>query len=107
LTGQILSEKTFKFQGMSKEFRRKIIYSGRVQGVGFRWSVVRLVKDFKVTGFVRNLDNGTVETLLEGGFDEIEKATKTIEFRLKDYWTSKNVEHRPGKPHYAAFSIIY
>ena len=55
---------------MSKEFRRKIIYSGRVQGVGFRWNVVRLVKDFKITGFVRNLDNGTVETLLEGGFDE-------------------------------------
>ena len=95
------------FQGMSKEFRRKIIYSGRVQGVGFRWNVVRLVKDFKITGFVRNLDNGTVETLLEGGFDEIENATKAIKLGLKDYWISKNVEHRPGKPHYAAFSIIY
>ena len=92
------------FQGMSKEFRRKIIYSGRVQGVGFRWNVVRLVKDFKITGFVRNLDNGTVETLLEGGFDEIEKATKTIELGLKDYWTSKNMEHRPGKPHCTSIS---
>ena len=46
--------------------RLTIHYSGRVQGVGFRWKTVRVLEGLPVTGYVRNLDDGRVEMVLEG-----------------------------------------
>lgn len=46
--------------------RRHIIYFGRVQGVGFRAAVQRLAQGRDVSGFVRNLPNGSVELVVEG-----------------------------------------
>lgn len=44
----------------------RIVVSGLVQGVGFRWYVKRVADDYRVKGFVRNMDDGSVETLAEG-----------------------------------------
>ena len=46
--------------------RRKVIYTGNVQGVGFRYITVRISRRFPVTGTVRNLADGTVELVAEG-----------------------------------------
>ena len=51
--------------------RRKINYKGRVQGVGFRWNTEKAVDSFDVTGYVKNLPNGSVELLLEGKSGEV------------------------------------
>ena len=40
---------------------RQVIYSGRVQGVGFRAAVRQIAMGFEVTGWVKNLDDGRVE----------------------------------------------
>ena len=40
---------------------RQVFYSGRVQGVGFRYAVKRIASGFEVTGWVRNLPDGRVE----------------------------------------------
>ena len=42
------------------------VFAGRVQGVGFRFTVCRIAERFSVTGFVRNLSNGDVELVAEG-----------------------------------------
>ena len=55
---------------MAKE-RRRILYSGRVQGVGFRFTARRLASRFAVEGFVRNLDDGRVELVAEGPAEEV------------------------------------
>ena len=49
-----------------------IYYVGRVQGVGFRYTVRTLVNGFEVTGTVRNLDDGRVELVAEGSRAELE-----------------------------------
>lgn len=48
------------------QLRQRVIYVGRVQGVGFRYTAQRLAQGEAVAGFVRNLPNGTVELIVEG-----------------------------------------
>lgn len=40
---------------------KQVLYSGRVQGVGFRYAVKRIAGGYEVTGWVRNLPDGRVE----------------------------------------------
>ena len=48
------------------ETRRRIIVSGRVQGVGFRYATQREATRFGLRGWVRNTDDGKVEIVVEG-----------------------------------------
>ena len=50
----------------------QIFYAGRVQGVGFRYTVRAVANGFEVTGMVRNLPDGRVELAAEGAGDELE-----------------------------------
>src|SRR5476649_3005561 len=52
--------------------RMKIFYSGRVQGVGFRYTARTVAAGFEITGFIRNLTDGRVELVAEGDGDELE-----------------------------------
>lgn len=49
----------------------KVIYTGTVQGVGFRYSVQQLIAGYDVQGYVRNLPDRTVELFLQGEEAEI------------------------------------
>jgi len=51
----------------------KIIVSGRVQGVGFRYHTRNQAKKLEVFGYVRNLDNGDVEIVAQGEKSKINK----------------------------------
>lgn len=46
--------------------RRHIIFGGRVQGVGFRYRSYYLARQYKLTGWVQNLWDGTVEMEVQG-----------------------------------------
>jgi acylphosphatase len=52
---------------------RRVVVSGRVQGVYFRDSTRERARAAGVTGWVRNADDGTVEAHLEGPADEVEQ----------------------------------
>ncbi len=64
----------------NNKVRAHIFVSGRVQGVFFRAGTRKKAKEFGVSGFVRNLPDGKVETVLEG---EEEKVKKLIEWQRK------------------------
>jgi acylphosphatase len=49
-----------------------VFYSGRVQGVGFRYNAKSVASGYEVTGTVRNLDDGRVELIAEGAREELE-----------------------------------
>jgi acylphosphatase len=54
------------------------LYSGQVQGVGFRYTARRVAEGFEVTGLVRNLLDGRVELVAEGGRDELSAFRQAI-----------------------------
>jgi acylphosphatase len=58
--------------------RMQIFYSGRVQGVGFRYSAKSVAAGFEVAGTVRNLTDGRVELTAEGAQDELEAFRQAI-----------------------------
>lgn len=57
---------------------KRVIFEGRVQGVGFRYTVKDLSRGFDVCGWVRNLADGRVELQVMGEADEVESFIKEI-----------------------------
>lgn len=58
--------------------RVTVLYSGRVQGVGFRYACKSVAMGFDVLGTVRNLADGRVELIAEGEKDELEEFRRAI-----------------------------
>jgi acylphosphatase len=49
----------------------RVVFHGRVQGVGFRYTVNRIARNYPVTGYVRNLADGTVELVISGSDQDV------------------------------------
>jgi len=60
-------------------------YSGRVKGVGFRFTAQHIAEGFTVGGFVRNLPDGTVEVLAEGPAEQVNGFLSALNQRMAEY----------------------
>ena len=58
--------------------RMQVVYSGAVQGVGFRYTVKTVASGFELTGTVRNMPDGHVELIAEGARAELEAFRQAI-----------------------------
>lgn len=56
-----------------QKIRRHIIFHGRVQGVGFRWHARTFASQTGLTGWVQNLEDGTVEMEVQGTKEKIQR----------------------------------
>ena len=84
---------------------KRVIYSGHVQGVGFRWTTQGVARGFAVTGFVRNLRDGTVELLAQGEAGEVDRFLEAVEDRLEANISESAVTPVDGEPELARFEI--
>ena len=64
---------------MNDRVTKRVIVRGRVQGVGFRYATVREAEAHGVTGWVRNLRDGTVEAVLQGSPEAVHRVLAWIE----------------------------
>jgi acylphosphatase len=84
---------------------KRVIYRGRVQGVGFRATARHLADGFDVAGSVRNCADGSVELVVQGEREEVDRYVAAITRRLSGYIAEQNVlEARPTT--LAGFHII-
>ncbi len=86
--------------------RAHVFYRGRVQGVGFRFSVCEVACGFEVTGFVRNLPDGRVEMLCEGEEAEVTGFLEAIhQSQLGNYIRGEDLSWHPATAEFTGFDI--
>jgi acylphosphatase len=84
---------------------RRYIVKGRVQGVGYRYFAKNAAEKLGVTGYARNLDDGTVEVVAVGPESAIEDLLGALQRgpRLSEVRT---IEHEPAPiEHHGSFEI--
>jgi len=86
---------------------RRVLYSGRVQGVGFRYTARRIAQGHAVTGFVRNLPDGRVELVAEGPAVEIDQVLNEIATAMSDYIRDREVQIGPATGNYGSFEVAF
>ena len=75
-------------------FFAEVLFSGRVQGVGFRWRTLKIAQEFDVAGTVRNLSDGRVLLCAEGAERDIAAFVSAVEEEMKAF--IRGVEKRTG-----------
>lgn len=50
---------------------KRVLVSGKVQGVGFRYALADLARSLNIQGWCRNLTDGTVEARLQGELSRV------------------------------------
>lgn len=90
----------------SKIQRITVQYEGRVQGVGFRFTVMDIVRDFSVTGFVKNCRDGSVELAAEGTEEELMGLINAIRSSVLSRGIRNEQMHRsPATGEFRSFSV--
>ena len=87
--------------------RKHVIYSGRVQGVGFRYTTVSLARRYPVTGYVRNLPDGTVELEVQGEPEAVEALLADVAREFEGYIRDVQVCDVPLREGEGGFEIRY
>jgi acylphosphatase len=87
--------------------RLQIFYSGRVQGVGFRYTAKTVVAGFEIAGFIRNLPDGRVELVAEGRHEELEAFRAAIRGAgLAGFIRDENVSWGEAQNEFHGFEIV-
>lgn len=90
---------------MADVHHETVFFTGRVQGVGFRYQTLQVAKGFEVSGFVCNLADGRVQLEAEGATGEVTEFIAAVEEQLEGY--IRKAERRAAKraPQFSGFAI--
>ena len=86
-------------------FHTDIYYTGRVQGVGFRYQTYHIAKEFEVSGFVRNLADGRVLVEAEGEEGEIVRFKRELETQMEPFIRGTECGSRYRPRSFSGFTI--
>ena len=92
---------------MANLVRETVRFSGRVQGVGFRYTTKRAAGGFDVTGYVRNMDDGTVELVAEGTREVLTAFREKVEGQMGGNIRERQIDVTPATGEYSDFKVRY
>lgn len=87
--------------------RRRVIYHGRVQGVGFRYTTVSIARRFPVKGYVKNLPGGTVEVVADGPENSVREFLEELEAAFEGNIRSRDSERLAVDEEFRGFEVRY
>ena len=87
--------------------RYDVRFTGRVQGVGFRYSTVTVAERHRVHGWVRNEADGSVRCLVEGEPAEVERFIADIQRVMEGNIRDTNVAKTDATGEFEGFSVRY
>ncbi len=83
----------------------RIIVSGLVQGIGFRYFVLDNARELGITGWVKNIEDGKVEALLQGRLENIKKLIELCKTGSAMAKVEKIQEFESDEPIYQDFVV--
>lgn len=86
-------------------FRTRVIYTGKVQGVGFRYTARTLATGYPVTGWVRNNPDGSVQLEVQGMPDSVRAYLDELAQKMRLCITKAEEQSIPSVPGEDDFSI--
>lgn len=90
---------------MSEIHHETVYFSGRVQGVGFRYTTLQIAKEFDVAGWAKNLPDGRVQLEVEGDAKAVKEFIQAVQERLHGYIRDVDRHGGPRVPQYRGFTI--
>ena len=90
---------------MAEVHHESVFFSGRVQGVGFRYTTLQVAREYEVSGWVKNLADGRVQLEVEGKTEEVTAFIDALEQRMHGYVrkTERSADVRPAQ--FSGFTI--
>ena len=85
--------------------RQMCYFTGRVQGVGFRYTVQNLALQYNVRGFVRNMADGRVELVMEGPEGEMNHLVDDISQKMNGYIKRVDKSTAPATGEFKQFCV--
>jgi len=86
---------------------RRIIFKGRVQGVGFRFIALDIANRYNLAGRVCNLLDGTVEMIAQAPSEDIDDCLRDIKEAFAGYIRETKIEEIPLNSLYTDFKITF
>jgi acylphosphatase len=84
-----------------------IYFSGRVQGVGFRYTAKTVAAGYEIVGTIRNLPDGRVELVVEGATAELESFHGALHHAgLAGFIREEHLEWADAKNEFRGFEIV-
>lgn len=84
-----------------------VVYSGRVQGVGFRWTAQNIAQAMGIAGRVKNLSNGGVEIVAEAEEDTLKDYLSRIEGNFDSYIEHKDIRWQEAGGYLNDFKVEF
>ena len=86
--------------------RAHILFSGTVQGVGFRYTTLSFAQQFFLSGWVKNLPDGKVEITVEGPREKIEGLLSRLNGQFGGFIRETHIEWLETKKEFKRFSVL-
>ena len=89
---------------MAKE-QRIVRFIGDVQGVGFRYTACQIASGYDITGYVRNMADGSVECVVEGEVQEVDAFVSELSQQMSYYIRRTTSQTAPFSGAHRTFGV--
>ena len=86
--------------------RAHLHFKGTVQGVGFRYTTLSFARQLSLTGWVKNMPDGSVQSVVEGPREKIEELLSKLKVQFGSYIRERQVEWLEPQEEFDKFSIV-